>query len=249
MEHFETATRDPAFFRLHKYMDNLVKEHKDLLPPYNRVSYEIPLKNEQIHKPSSFLKSRRSFTNSSRFRFEKGDLDVEGVTVDAVKVMGKSKASTPNHLITYFQDFYFDLSNALDTSENVKDVDVQAKVRRLSHEPFEYVITATSATEKNVVARIFIAPKYNYYGEEQCLESMRWGVVELDKFVVHLKPGQNVLRRASEESSVTIPDRKGFKVMMKEVKEAIEGKKDLFVDKHVRHCGLPHGLLIPKVRP
>merc|ERR1712002_1146952 len=34
MEHFETATRDPAFFRLHKYMDNLFKDHKDILPPY-----------------------------------------------------------------------------------------------------------------------------------------------------------------------------------------------------------------------
>ncbi|MCL4158316.1 UNVERIFIED_CONTAM: hypothetical protein GTU68_056875, partial [Idotea baltica] len=34
MEHFETATRDPSFFRLHKYMDNIFKEHKDKLPPY-----------------------------------------------------------------------------------------------------------------------------------------------------------------------------------------------------------------------
>nr|CAD7445354.1 unnamed protein product [Timema bartmani] len=36
MEHFETATRDPAFFRLHKHIDNLFKLHKDLLPPYSR---------------------------------------------------------------------------------------------------------------------------------------------------------------------------------------------------------------------
>lgn len=36
MEHFETATRDPAFFRLHKYMDNIFKEHKDKLPPYTK---------------------------------------------------------------------------------------------------------------------------------------------------------------------------------------------------------------------
>jgi hypothetical protein len=36
MEHFETATRDPAFFRLHKHIDSLFKLHKDLLPPYTR---------------------------------------------------------------------------------------------------------------------------------------------------------------------------------------------------------------------
>ncbi|XP_076048338.1 hemocyanin B chain-like [Oratosquilla oratoria] len=34
MEHFETATRDPSFFRLHKYMDNIFKLHKDKLKPY-----------------------------------------------------------------------------------------------------------------------------------------------------------------------------------------------------------------------
>merc|ERR1712212_531426 len=36
MEHFETATRDPSFFRLHRYMDNIFKEHKDTLPPYTQ---------------------------------------------------------------------------------------------------------------------------------------------------------------------------------------------------------------------
>lgn len=41
MEHFETATRDPAFFRLHKYIDNLFKEHKDLLPPYTREELDV----------------------------------------------------------------------------------------------------------------------------------------------------------------------------------------------------------------
>ncbi|XP_045583381.2 hemocyanin B chain-like [Procambarus clarkii] len=42
MEHFETATRDPSFFRLHKYMDNLFKEHKDSLPPYTKSDIEFP---------------------------------------------------------------------------------------------------------------------------------------------------------------------------------------------------------------
>merc|ERR1711962_339789 len=42
MEHFETATRDPAFFRLHKYMDNIFKEHKDTLPPYTAEELGFP---------------------------------------------------------------------------------------------------------------------------------------------------------------------------------------------------------------
>jgi len=39
MEHFETATRDPAFFRLHKYMNNIFKEFKDRLPPYTKEDF------------------------------------------------------------------------------------------------------------------------------------------------------------------------------------------------------------------
>ena len=48
MEHFETATRDPAFFRLHKYMNNIFKEHKDSLPPYTHK--ELTYENVKINK-------------------------------------------------------------------------------------------------------------------------------------------------------------------------------------------------------
>ncbi|XP_042858306.1 hemocyanin C chain-like [Penaeus japonicus] len=41
LEHFETATRDPSFFRLHKYMDNIFKEHKDTLTPYTKADLEF----------------------------------------------------------------------------------------------------------------------------------------------------------------------------------------------------------------
>ncbi|KAG7157360.1 hemocyanin C chain-like [Homarus americanus] len=42
LEHFETATRDPAFFRLHKYMDNIFREHKDSLTPYTKEELQFP---------------------------------------------------------------------------------------------------------------------------------------------------------------------------------------------------------------
>ncbi|XP_042243131.1 hemocyanin C chain-like [Homarus americanus] len=41
LEHFETATRDPTFFRLHKYMDNIFKAHKDSLTPYTKEELEL----------------------------------------------------------------------------------------------------------------------------------------------------------------------------------------------------------------
>jgi hypothetical protein len=42
MEHFETATRDPAFFRLHKYIDMMIKEHKNFLAPYTHEELDVP---------------------------------------------------------------------------------------------------------------------------------------------------------------------------------------------------------------
>jgi len=41
MEHFETATRDPSFFRLHKYMDNIFKLHKNRLPSYAKEDLDF----------------------------------------------------------------------------------------------------------------------------------------------------------------------------------------------------------------
>lgn len=42
LEHFETSTRDPSFFRLHKYMDHIFREHKDSLTPYTKEELVFP---------------------------------------------------------------------------------------------------------------------------------------------------------------------------------------------------------------
>lgn len=46
MEHFETATRDPSFFRLHKYMNGIFKSYKDSLPSYTEE--ELGYSNVEI---------------------------------------------------------------------------------------------------------------------------------------------------------------------------------------------------------
>ncbi|XP_071531070.1 hemocyanin-like [Panulirus ornatus] len=84
MEHFETATRDPSFFRLHKYMNNIFKEHKDLLPPYSE---------EQVHFAGVSLENvaiegeLRTFFEKFRFSIknavDKG-LSVEEKEIDAL---------------------------------------------------------------------------------------------------------------------------------------------------------------------
>nr|CAD7194814.1 unnamed protein product [Timema douglasi] len=212
MEHFETATRDPAFFRLHKHIDNLFKLHKDLLPPYS-----------------------------------KDELDFPGVKIEAVKVVGMSKASTPNTLVTYFDESHIDLGNCVEGTDKV-DVDIKAVVSRLNHEPFKYVITVHSNKKVTGVVRMFLAPKYDWFGQEIPFRDARWSVIELDRFPVKLNAGDNVITRNSEDSIVTIPEPRSFPELLHEVQQALKGDEEYIVDKHYRHCGIPHRLLLPKGR-
>nr|CAR85696.1 hemocyanin subunit type 2 [Hierodula membranacea] len=214
MEHFETATRDPAFFRLHKHVDNLFKMHKDFLPPY------------QTH-----------------------ELLFPEVTVEAVKVIGVCKASIPNHLITYFDESHIDLGNAVYTTGQREQVDIKAVVSRLNHEPFKYVITVNSKKAVHGVARIFLSPKYNWFGQKIPLHVARWGMIELDRFPVKLEAGDNVITRNSEDSIVTIPEPRSFPHLINYVERAINGEEEYVVDKYHRHCGFPHRLLLPKGKP
>ncbi|KAJ8894011.1 hypothetical protein PR048_006619 [Dryococelus australis] len=329
MEHFETATRDPAFFRLHKTIDNLFKLHKDLLSPYTREQLDFP-----------------------------------GVRVEAIKVVGLSKASTPNTLITYFDESHIDMANAVEGS-GTSGVDIRmqasgaartgqvlvarlddptagqvvllgvisrcckasckatprrittaaanrtcihvipgrytrlrgtalighervsrypysaritaagcAVVSRLNHEPFKYVLTINSARQTTGVARIFLSPKYDWFGKQIPYNTLRWGVIELDRFPISLTVGDNVISRNSEDSVVTIAEPRSFPELLKDVQEALKGNDEFVVDKvsppppallpavlrivderfyvcwqQLRHCGFPHRLLLPKGKP
>nr|CAR94711.1 hemocyanin subunit 1 precursor [Xibalbanus tulumensis] len=202
MEHFETATRDPSFFRLHKYIDSFFKEHKDSLPPYTT-----------------------------------DELDFHGVEIVDVEV---------DKLMTFFDDFEIDLTMALDDTPELADVPIKAISHRLNHAPFTYLLKMKSDASHVATVRIFLGPKYNSYGEELSLDTKRWMMVEMDKFVVHLHSGNSEILRKSTESSVTIPDPKGYKGMVEAVKSAIAGDSEFKVNKEHRHCGIPDRLLLPK---
>lgn len=60
-------------------------------------------------------------------------------------------------------------------------------MNRLNHEPFKYVITANSDKAAEGVVRIFIAPKYDWFGEVIPLDKVRWSLIELDRFPVQCK--------------------------------------------------------------
>jgi len=206
MEHFETATRDPAFFRLHKYMNNIFKEHKDSLPPYTHD--ELIYDNAEI-------------TN----------LEIEG------------------DLVTFFDDYKFDLSMGLDGNENTPDVEVTAEVSRLNHQPFTYHIEVNANHDEVATFRIFFCPKYDYNHIEMRVDEVRWQCIEMDKFWHKLSAGSNTVLRKSSESSVTIDDRMHYSELIKKADEAVAGGSDLPHSTEHRACGHPHRMLLPKGKP
>nr|AAW57889.1 hemocyanin subunit 1 [Metacarcinus magister] len=201
MEHFETATRDPSFFRLHKYMDNIFKEQKDKLPPYTT-----------------------------------DDLKYDNVEITDVDI---------DELSTFFEDFEFDLRNALDTSDNVGDVTVKAHVSRLNHKPFYYNIHYNAKQDDKVTVRVYLTPVRDENGIKLDINDNRWSAIMIDTFWTEVKAGTHNHRRSGFESNVAIPDRISFEELIKETDEAVDNNLELSLNSG-RSCGHPQRLLLPK---
>merc|ERR1719193_2058317 len=200
MEHFETATRDPTFFRLHKYMDNIFKEHKDSLPAYT-----------------------------------KDDLEFPGISVESVGVEGP--------LRTYFEDYEFDLRNAVDSAPGVEEVDLKATVRRLNHQDFSFVADVNNNNDHDMLAtfRLYLCPDYDNNGEQFFYTNGHWYCIEVDKFWKSLKPGSTHVTRKSSESSVTVPDVPHFQTI---IDAADSGSFSM--PEFESACGIPNRMLLPK---
>jgi len=207
MEHFETATRDPTFFRLHKYMDNIFKEHKDSLTPYT-----------------------------------KEDLDFAGVSVESIGIDGE--------LMTYFEDYEFDLRNAVDSAEGIEEIDLKANVHRLNHKEFSFAADVNNNNGDAVLAtfRIYMCPQYNENLEEYTFETGHWHCIEMDKFWKKLSPGANHVVRKSSESSVTVPDTPHFQTLRDAADKGVSGGS-FEMEKFGRSCGIPNRMLLPKGMP
>lgn len=74
-----------------------------------------------------------------------------------------------DRLITYFDEFYSDISQAVYYSEDElkkpeNNFFVRAKQYRLNHKPFTYKIHVKSDKDTQAVVKIFVGPKYDEYG-------------------------------------------------------------------------------------
>jgi len=184
--------------------------------------------------------------------YTKDELVFQGVKIDEV-VVGK--------LVTYFEHYDTDISNAIDV-KNYNKMDttgevhrefkdttwkwvVKARQMRLNHEPMTFSLDVTSDKDQKVVIRTFLAPKYDEFGYLFTLKDNRENMVKLDKFVYELKVGKNEIKRFSRDFYYTIPDGTTYLELYKRVMTTTDDVKFGFGLKD-KYCGFPDRLLLPK---
>ncbi|XP_061400199.1 phenoloxidase 2-like [Musca vetustissima] len=170
-------------------------------------------------------------------------LQYDGISISGLQV--SSDGGQPNVLSTFWQQSDVDLSRGMDF---VPRGNVFARFTHLQHTPFTYTINVNndSGAQRFGTVRIFLAPKTDERGQPWLFRDQRLMMVELDKFVVQLNPGQNTIRRRSTESSVTIPFERTFRNL--EANRPAQGSPEE-LEFNFCGCGWPQHMLIPKGLP
>ncbi|XP_055859174.1 phenoloxidase 2-like [Episyrphus balteatus] len=171
-------------------------------------------------------------------------LNYRGITVTGIQVA--HKGGRPNVLNTYWQQSDMDLSRGMDFLQSRSNV--LARFTHLQHDNFEYTINVNneSGAQRFGYVRIFLGPKTDERGQAMFFRDQRLLMVELDKFVVSLRPGQTTLRRVSTDSSITIPFERSFRNLDENRPAALSANELEF---NFCGCGWPQHMLLPKGRP
>ncbi|XP_061719358.1 basic juvenile hormone-suppressible protein 2-like [Cydia pomonella] len=207
LDQYQTALRDPVFYKLQKRLVDLVVLFKRRLPCYT-----------------------------------KDDLLFPGVKIDNIVV---------DKLVTYFDDYLMDMTNAVTlTDEEMKktnsDMVFMVRKRRLNHQPFKVTIDVLSDKTVDCVVRIFLGPKEDHLRRLIDINRNRLNMVELDSFLYKLNNGKNTIVRDSREMHNLVRDRIMTRDLWKKI-DGITDMRDLLV-KDLRNymTGFPTRLLLPR---
>lgn len=160
------------------------------------------------------------------------ELTWDDVTINDVHVEN-CDTKEENLVHTYFTTTPMKLGKGFEFTKNTP---ATIKVEHLDHDDFYLVMDVTNhaSQEKTAIFRVFMAPKLDEHGLALSLKEQRPIMIEIDKFKYKLSPGKNVVRRCSNESSVTIST------------DHIFGDQKTIEDDDHCHCGWPEYLLVPK---
>nr|Q8I6K1.1 RecName: Full=Phenoloxidase 1; AltName: Full=Prophenoloxidase-I; Flags: Precursor [Holotrichia diomphalia]BAC15603.1 prophenoloxidase-II [Holotrichia diomphalia] len=175
-------------------------------------------------------------------RYTEEQLNYPGITVTGVSV--QSQGGAANTLNTFWQQSDVDMSRGMDFQPRGS---VFARFTHLNHQPFAYNITVNNASggNKRGTCRIFLGPKTDERRTAWLFKDQRLLFIELDRFVVNLRQGENTITRNSTESSVTIPFERTFRNL--DLSRPVGG--EALAQFNFCGCGWPQHMLIPKGTP
>ncbi|XP_076237383.1 phenoloxidase subunit A3 isoform X2 [Calliopsis andreniformis] len=170
--------------------------------------------------------------------YTESQLDFPGVEISSI---GLTTNQQRNVLNTYWTQSTLDLSRGLDFTQRGT---VLAKFTHLNHADFSYriVVNNRNNTPQRGTVRIFIGPKEDERGLPFTFRQQKNLMMEMDKFTVSLRPGENTINRNSTESSVTIPYERTFRNLEQGRPLGGEGLESF----NFCGCGWPHHMLLPK---
>lgn len=148
-------------------------------------------------------------------------------------------------MMTSFDNFQFDVTDALKTSTANATFQVKITQPRLNHKPFVMKLNISSLVTKKGLVKIYLGPKM-MPGE---LALKKHLFVLLDLFEVNLKRGFNVVSRSSEEMTSFSDDFISLRALRKKVEDAEFGLDTLSSKTVESQIGYPSRLILPKGLP
>jgi len=227
-----TAIRDPVFWQWHKAIDNLSARWQDDLDPYGfddappvLVRNSLDASADTSWTSPDIILVRLSDLPEGSDPAEVGALLFGGANwetdfTSAHPSAGEVSLETMDELTTFMATATFG----------------GASRSFLTHEPFAYFLRVenTSSEPVSVTLRIFLVPA--------ALDTDRRAWMEMDKFLVDLAPGKQVIFRPDTESSIV------KRPVEKSPAAVIPGDTDP-EERSYCDCGWPYTLLLPRGDP
>jgi hypothetical protein len=193
--------------------------------------------------------------------YKKSEIMFDGVKIQSVN-MGK--------LVTYFDKFDSDITNAVDVAKydkttftvdktsdlyrfgkaahyNGEDFVIKARQSRLNHLPFTFTLHVNSDHVVKSVVRFYLGPKHDEFGHIYDIHANRENFVLLDMFKYDLVVGDNMITRNSHDFSSYVKDTTTYFDLYKTTMMVKDGKSKWDLTDYTEgRFGFPDRLMLPK---
>ncbi len=174
-------------------------------------------------------------------QYSASELELPGVKFESVNI---------DKLYTFFDSCDTLINNAVSVENFKSGLYLRLKARRacLNYQPFTYNINIKSDKEVKGTLRIFLGPAFDEVKQDAIyLQKYYSYFVEMDRFVVKLRPGSNNIERHSSESFFTAPRQMPSEQYYEKLNKAISGSEPFTYSE--RMFGFPERLTLPRGKP